>query len=220
MPYRYAKRPRKPLSDRKFSVVSSLRRTTWKSRSFHYADFKNSSSVPRRTSCTHPREMNKFAPSSRTGPRTRAGRASSAPTRRRRGPSARLGAGRAHARQARRRKALAERQQRAVRQLARRADRQPGDAAGQGRPEGDLSVRLAGGGRRQRRRRNVPGPVAVSGELGAARREAHQQHAARAPTRSSGRKARIRATKATSTTSRRSSPTRKPASAACSTRSN
>ena len=95
---------------------------------------------------------------------------------RRRAP-ARLGAGRAHARQARRRKAVGMRQQRAVRQLARRADRQPGDAAGQGRPEGDLSVGLAGRGRRQRRRRNVSGPVAVSGELGAARREAHQQHA-------------------------------------------
>ena len=35
---------------------------------------------------------------------------------------------------------------------ARRADRQPGDAAGAGRPQGDLPVRLAGRGRRQPRR--------------------------------------------------------------------
>ena len=66
----------------------------------------------------------------------------------------------------------------AVRQRARRADRQPGDAAGQGRPQGDLSVRLAGRGRRERRRRDVSGPVAVSGQFGAAGRQAHQQRAA------------------------------------------
>ena len=64
---------------------------------------------------------------------------------------------------ARRREALEPRQQRAVRQHARRADRQPGDAAGQGGPEGDLPVGLAGRGRCQRRRRDVSGPVAVSG---------------------------------------------------------
>ncbi len=56
----------------------------------------------------------------------------------------------------------------AVRQRARRADRQSGDAAGQGRPEGDLSFGLAGRGRRERRRRDVSGSVAVSGELRAA----------------------------------------------------
>ncbi len=67
---------------------------------------------------------------------------------------------------------------RTVRQRARRADRQPGDAAGQGRAQGDLSLRLAGRGRRERRRRDVSGPVAVSGQLGAAGRQAHQQHAA------------------------------------------
>jgi chromosome partitioning protein len=55
----------------------------------------------------------------------------------------------------------------AVRQLARRADRQPGDAAGQGRPEGDLPVRLAGRRRRQPGRRDVSRPVAVPGQLGA-----------------------------------------------------
>ena len=41
---------------------------------------------------------------------------------------------------------------RAVRQRARRADRQSGHAAGQGRSEGDLSLRLAGRGRREPRR--------------------------------------------------------------------
>ena len=86
-------------------------------------------------------------------------------------------ADRAHARAARRREAVEARCRRALRQRARRADRQPGDAAGQGRPEGDLPVRLAGRGRRQHRRRDVSGPVAVSGQLGAAGRQAHQQHA-------------------------------------------
>ena len=82
--------------------------------------------------------------------------------------AARLAAHRAHARAARRGKAVEADQRRAVRQHARRADRQPGDAAGEGRPEGDLPVGLAGRGRRQHRRRNVSRPVAVSGELGAA----------------------------------------------------
>ena len=65
---------------------------------------------------------------------------------------------------------------RAVRRHARRHDRQPGHAAGQGRPESDLPVGLAGGGRRQRRRRNVSRPVAVPGQLGADGGQAHQQH--------------------------------------------
>ena len=38
---------------------------------------------------------------------------------------------------------------------ARRGHRQPGDADGPRRPAGDLSLRLAGGGRRQHRRRDV-----------------------------------------------------------------
>ena len=67
---------------------------------------------------------------------------------------------------------------RGLRQRARRADRQPGDAAGQGRAEGDLPLRLAGRRRRQPRRRDVSRPVAVSGQLGAAGGQAHQQHAA------------------------------------------
>ena len=66
--------------------------------------------------------------------------------------------------------------------------RQPGDAAGQGRPEGDLPVRLAGRRRREHRRRDVSGPVAVSGQLGAERRQAHQQHVhARRPDPAHGR---------------------------------
>jgi isocitrate lyase len=52
------------------------------------------------------------------------------------------------------------------------------DAEGQGGPEGELSLRLAGRGRREHRGRDVSGPVAVSGELGADGRQAHQQRAA------------------------------------------
>ena len=55
--------------------------------------------------------------------------------------AARLGAHRAHARAARRRKAVEAHPRRAVREHARRADRQPGAAAGEGRAQGDLSVR-------------------------------------------------------------------------------
>ena len=65
-----------------------------------------------------------------------------------------------------------------LRRRARRPDRQPGDAAGQGRAQGDLPLRLAGRGRRQRRRRDVSGPVAVPGQFGAAGGQAHQQYAA------------------------------------------
>ena len=46
-------------------------------------------------------------------------------------------------------------QQRGVRPRARRGHRQPGDADGPRRPEGDLPVRLAGRRRRQHRRRHV-----------------------------------------------------------------
>ena len=61
---------------------------------------------------------------------------------------------------------------------AGRADRQPGGAAGQGRAEGDLPVRLAGRGRRQHRGRDVSGPVAVSGRFGAERGAPDQRRAA------------------------------------------
>ena len=103
-------------------------------------------------------------------------------------PPARLDAHRAHARAARRREAVEARQRRALRQHAGRADRQPGDAAGEGRPEGDLPVGLAGRRRREHRRRDVSGPVALSGQLGAAGRAADQQHVhARRPDPAHGR---------------------------------
>ena len=44
-----------------------------------------------------------------------------------------------------------------------RADRQPGGADGAGRPEGHLPQRLAGGGRRQHGRPDVPGPEPLPG---------------------------------------------------------
>ena len=69
---------------------------------------------------------------------------------------------RAHARPARRRAPVAAPARAAVRPRPRRAHRQPGDAAGQGRARGDLSVRLAGRRRRQQRRRDVSRPVALS----------------------------------------------------------
>ena len=59
-----------------------------------------------------------------------------------------------------------------------------------------------------------PGPVAVSGQLGAAGRQAHQQHAAARRPDPVTPKATT-----TSTSCSRSSPTPRPASAACSTRS-
>ena len=109
------------------------------------------------------------------------------------GPAARVGAHRAHAGAARCRETLEARQRAAVRQFARRDDGQPGDAAGEGRPEGDLSVGLAGGCRRQRRRRNVSGPIAVPDQLGTDGRETHQQHLrARRPDPAHGRQRRHR----------------------------
>ena len=77
-----------------------------------------------------------------------------------------------------RRPAVASAEDRAVRADAGRADRQPGGAAGEGRAEGDLPVRLAGGGRRELRRGDVSRPVAVSGRLGAEGGAQHQQRAA------------------------------------------
>ena len=90
--------------------------------------------------------------------------------------AARLAADRTHDRPPRCREAVEPGQHRAVREHARRAHRQPGAATGQGRAEGDLPERLAGCRRREHGRRDVPGPVAVSGEFGAERRQAHQQH--------------------------------------------
>ena len=52
---------------------------------------------------------------------------------------------------------------RALRSLARRGHRQPGGADGQGGPAVHLPVRLAGGGRRQQRGPDVPGPEPVPG---------------------------------------------------------
>ena len=208
---------RKSLSSYEFSdrCVRCRRGAGLRSRSITLCRNRFSFPRHRRTPCTTPtreEQIRALEQDWAQNPRWK-GIQRSYSARRRRSP-ARLGPGRAHAGQARRREALEPRQHRALRQHARRADRQPGDAAGQGRPEGDLPLGLAGRGRRQHRRRDVPGPVALSGQLGAGGRQAHQQHLhARRPDPVVGRQERR------STTSRRSSPTPKPASAACSTRS-
>ena len=109
--------------------------------------------------------------------------------RRRRHRPARPGPRGAHARPARRREALAGHPAEhrhgvraaggpAVVGRARRPHRQPGRAAGARRPEGDLPQRLAGRGRREPQRPDLPRPVALPGELGAGRRAPHQQRAA------------------------------------------
>ncbi len=100
--------------------------------------------------------------------------------RRRRGATARQREDRAHAGEARCGEALEDVQGAPVRELARRAHRQPGHAAGEGRRARDLSLGLAGGGRCQRFALHVPRPVAVRDDLGAHGGEAHQQRA-RAP---------------------------------------
>ena len=105
--------------------------------------------------------------------------------------------------------ALAAAEDRAVCADARRADRQPGGAAGQGGAAGDLPVRLAGRGRRQHGGPDVSGPVAVSGGFGAECGAADQQRAApRRPDR------RIPRATTAPTGWRRSWPMRRPASAA------
>src|SRR2546422_9254539 len=58
---------------------------------------------------------------------------------------ARVAPRRAHARATRCREAMEARHRGAICQLARRHEWQPGDAAGEGRPQGDLSIRMAGG---------------------------------------------------------------------------
>ena len=125
---------------------------------------------------------------------------------------ARLRAHRAHARAARRGKAMEARQRRGVRQHPRRAHRQPGAAAGQGGPESHLPVRVAGGSRREHRGRNVSGPVAVSRSTRCRWSCAASTTRSCAPIRSSTWRAR-----ATSISSRRSSPMPRQDSAACST---
>ena len=65
-----------------------------------------------------------------------------------------------------------------LRQLAGRADRQPGRAAGPCRPEGHLPVGLAGRRRREPVRPHLPRPEPVPGQLGAAGGPSHQQRAA------------------------------------------
>jgi hypothetical protein len=88
-----------------------------------------------------------------------------------------------------------------------------------GRPEGDLSVRLAGGGRRQHRGADVSRPVALSGQQRAGAWSSASTAPCSAPTRSRrGRQGACRSTDRPG--SRRSSPTPKPASAARSTPSN
>ena len=64
------------------------------------------------------------------------------------GEAARLVPDRLHAGRAGRQQAVGAAPQGALRQHAGRDDRQPGHAAGARRPEGDLPLRLAGGGRR------------------------------------------------------------------------
>src|SRR5882672_210615 len=65
----------------------------------------------------------------------------------------------------------------AVREFARRAHRQPGDAAGARRRAGHLPFRLAGGRGRERLAVDVSRPISLRGVLGADGGEAHQQRA-------------------------------------------
>ena len=65
-----------------------------------------------------------------------------------------------------------------------RGHRQPGDADGARRPQGDLSLRLAGRRRRQHRRGDVSRPEPLSGQRRAGTLPPHQPHpAARRPDR-------------------------------------
>ncbi len=82
---------------------------------------------------------------------------------------------RAHACASRRRKAVEADARRTVREHARRADGQPGAAAGQGRPQGRLSFGLAGCRRREHRGRDVSRSIALPGQLRADGRAPDQQ---------------------------------------------
>ncbi len=96
----------------------------------------------------------------------RAGRASSAPTPPPTWSGCAARSRGAHAGPARRRTAVGAAARGTVRQRARRDDRQPGRAAGPGRAEGDLPVRLAGRRRREPGRADLPRPEPVPGQLG------------------------------------------------------
>ena len=124
-------------------------------------------------------------------------------------PSPRLRRRGAHARAARRGAPVAADRGRQPVQRARRAHRRPGRPDGAGGPRGDLPLRLAGRRRREPRRRDVSRPEPLSGEQRAARSSAASTTRCSVPTRSTGRRAGTGRTG-----SRRSSPTRRRASAA------
>ncbi len=84
---------------------------------------------------------------------------------RRRRSAPRLGPRGAHGRKAGRRASLETARDARLHRGARRDDRRPGGRDVEGRPRRDLPVGLAGRGRREPRRTDVPGPVALPGEL-------------------------------------------------------
>src|SRR5262249_45971611 len=92
-------------------------------------------------------------------------------------PPSGLGRGRALACPTGRREALANAPHGVARVGARRDNRQPGGADGEGGPEGDLSLWLAGGRRREPRRVALPRPEPLPGEQRAVGRAPHQQRA-------------------------------------------
>ena len=99
-------------------------------------------------------------------------------------PPARLPPDRADARAPRRREALAAAGGGGLRRGPRRPDRRPGSADGESRAEGDLSLGLAGRGRRQPRSRRLPRPEPLPGEQRARDGAPAQQRApARRPDR-------------------------------------
>ena len=104
--------------------------------------------------------------------------------RRGRRPAPRLDPRRAHGRPARRGATLGAARQTRLHRGARCHDRWPGRRDAEGRSRGDLSFGLAGGGGRQPLRTDVPGPVALPGELCPGRRPPVEQCAdARRPDR-------------------------------------
>ena len=93
-------------------------------------------------------------------------------------------ANRAHARPPRRREALAPARRGGLPRRTRRTHGRPGGADGEGGPEGDLPLRLAGRRRRQPRGRRVPRPEPLPGEQRARDGAAAEQRApARRPDR-------------------------------------
>src|ERR1051325_5839863 len=112
---------------------------------------------------------------------------------RRRGAAAREPARRALAGEAGRAEALEAHAGNAVREFARRAHREPGRAAGEGRRSRDLSPGLAGRGRRQRFAADVPRPVPLCRLVGSHRGAPDQQRVgARRPDPVDGRQERGR----------------------------